>query len=197
MRRGTLPTRIPEEKVAAYIDGSRPIRALDEWVSEFSSGIDPRFSGLDTRVLRAVAACRYGAPPDHVAKLMDWKRFESFCAALLGSMGYGTTQNIFLKKPRAQIDILARGPSRALLVDCKHWARTGGWSALEKAATAQARRAERLRESMPDLEPMAVVLVSLGDAQARFIGGGAVVPVHTLGDFSNRIEEYSDYLTLR
>ena len=197
MRQRSFPSRIPEEELAAYIDGRRPIQALDRWITEFRLGIGLGFDGFDPRVLRAIAACRSGAPPDLVARYMDWRGFEAFCAVLLNSMGYCITQNILLKKPRAQIDILARGLSASLLVDCKHWSRTRGWSALSRAAVAQGLRAERLRTAMPGVEPMAVVIVSLGDERARFVGGAAVVPVHTLADFSSKIEEYSAYLTMR
>lgn len=194
---GSYQARISEGRLGAYIRGERSIPDCERWVADLSSSAGARFDGFDPRVLRGIAACRCGAPPDLVAKYMDWKEFEGFCAALLSAVGYRVTQNIILNNPRAQIDILARGLSTALLVDCKHWTRSGGASALARASKAQWDRAGRLRVAMPGIEPMAVVLVSLAEERTRFVGGAAVVPVHTLGDFSDNVAGYLQYLTLR
>jgi len=191
------PPRHSEGILASYIDGSHQFPELERFVSQIAAELAPLFASFDARIVRAVAACTSGIPPETVSKFVDWKGFEGFCAALLTSMGYRTTQNILFRKPRAQIDILARGGNVALLIDCKHWTRSGGRAALWTAVLAQGRRADLVRASMKDIEPMAVVIVSVGDDSARFIDGAAVVPIHTLRDFADNIPRYSEHLGLR
>ena len=146
------------------------------------------------RVLRAITACRLGASPESVSRFLDWREFERFCADLLLAKGFTVTENITLTRPRMQIDILARSPSFALVIDCKHWARGKGRSALLSAAEAQVLRAKRLRRTMENLEPLAVVVLVLSDEEARFAEGSAVVPVRTLGSFVDSIESFSELL---
>jgi hypothetical protein len=143
------------------------------------------------RAVRAVAAIRSGASPEQVAKVLLWREFEQLCAHILRARGFEVRENITLTKPRVQVDILARSSAVGLAVDCKHWKREMGYSGLLRAVTAQSRRAAVLREKMPFLEPLLVVLVSLANESARYVGTGIVVPLHTLGDFVSNLDAYA------
>jgi restriction endonuclease len=148
----------------------------------------------NAHVVRAIAAVRAGTPADAVARILHWKEFEAFCASLFRAKGFDVTENLTMTKPRGQVDLLARTTSVALAVDCKHWARTRGASALSKVASAQARRADLLRAKMDGIEPMVVVIVVLSDEPTRYVNGAAVVPIHALGDFIDNFDGYADSL---
>lgn len=155
-------------------------------------GVAP--SARSSSAFRAIVSCRTGADIGQVSALLDWTDFEHFCAALLRAWAYRVTENLVLSQPRIQIDILARSDSVALLVDCKHWTKGIGTSALARAAAAQTRRASLLRGKMSDVEPMIVVILILSNERPRYVRGTAVVPVHALRDFLTNLETYSESL---
>ncbi len=187
--------RLSEKNLAAYIAGEVEIPEQEGLVGELASDLRIASPGLDVRVFRALGAIRSGLSADLVARSLDWRDFERFCAALLRARGFTVRENLILTKPRAQVDILARCPSMALLIDCKHWARGRGPSAMSKVAKAQAARAGLVRKRMGWVEPLAVVILALTDEQTRFTEGAAVVPVHTLGDFLSNLPLYAEHLS--
>lgn len=184
---------LSERDIALYMTGE--IEGLDGLIEELGLHLGTEISGLDGRVARALGALKAGASPDLVARFLDWQDFERFCAVLLRARGFAVRENLTFRKPRAQVDILARSPSVALLVDCKQWARERGRSAMAKAAAAQVARARLVRKSQGSLEPMAVVILVLSNEQTRFADGAAIVPVHTLGDFLANLPLYAEHLS--
>ncbi|MDV3276923.1 MAG: restriction endonuclease [Nitrososphaerales archaeon] len=143
------------------------------------------------RVIRAILACRLGARLEEVAGGLDWEEFESFCADLFRIRGFVVEENLVIRRPRAQLDLLAHSDLVSLAVDCKHWKRTMGVPSLARCAEAQRRRARLLREGRESLKPIATVILLLADETLRFVGGAAVVPVRTLGSFLDGIAGYS------
>ena len=148
----------------------------------------------NARAVRAVAALRAGAPPEEIAKILDWKEFEGFCASLLRARGFRVEENVTMRKPRVQVDLLARSSTVALVIDCKHWGRTVGPSTLGTVAEAQAKRADRLRGRLDQIEPMVVVIVVLSNEATRYVNGAAIVPIFALADFAGNVEGYTDGL---
>ena len=186
--------RYTQERIARFIlDGKgapETERALD-WIRD-ELGIIVTES--NARMVRGIAAVKVGASLEDVSKILTWKEFESFCAALLRAKGLEVQENLTLKKPRAQIDILARSSAMALVVDCKHWAKDMGQSSLDGVVMAQTKRAEMLRLKMPRLEPMVVVVVSLSNEAGRYVRPGVLVPIHTLADFVSNLSSYTQDL---
>ncbi len=156
----------------------------------------PVASDEDDRVAHAVEACRAGMLPEQAAEKLGWREFEVFCASLLRAGGYEVSENVVLTRPRLQIDLVARSASIALAVDCKHWSKAMGPSALGKAADAQLRRARMLRDETSSLEPIAAVILVLAEEQTRYSGGVAVVPVYAFSDFLANVDAYSQQLAL-
>jgi hypothetical protein len=150
--------------------------------------------GRNVRAVRAIAAVKAGATPEAVARVLDWKEFEGFCASLLRAKGLTVEENITMTKPRVQVDLLARSVSVALVIDCKHWGRTVGASSLSRVAAAQALRADRLRGRLDQIEPMVVVILVLSNEATRYVNGAAVVPVQALGNFIDDLDRYTDGL---
>ena len=146
--------------------------------------------------LAGLALCAWGEEIEKVSKCLTWKDFEKFCSGILQGRGYRVKQNIFLRKPRAQIDAFGVSEGISLAVDCKHWARPAGHTGLVRLVEAQKARARRLRENLDSYGPIATVVLLLVDEGERFVSGGAVVPVFAFGDFLDSVEAFRDQLEL-
>ncbi len=146
------------------------------------------------KIVRALAAVRLGTAAEEAAKHLDWKEFESFCAMLLRASGYSVRENVLLRRPRAQIDIVASGPSMVLSIDCKHWQRAHPPSVLAGFAEAQKKRSAAFRRAHPEVKPIRSVVLSFSEPEGRFVEGVAVVPIRTLKDFLETVESYPDLL---
>ncbi len=183
--------RISSENLNRYLasDLSSPdADASLQWVVR-ELGVAP--SERSRRIVRALAAVKAGAQPEDVSRFLDWKEFESFCGSLFRAKGFDVKEDLFLKNPRAQVDILARSVSCAMVVDCKHWSKSMGPQALRRVVAAQARRADLVRSMMNDVEPIVVVVVVLSNEATRYVEGGAIVPVYALGDFIDNFPTYT------
>lgn len=147
---------------------------------------DEKFAGL--------ALCAMGERPEDVSRHLSWKDFEGFCTEILRSKGYHVRENVVLRKPRAQVDVYAMSDSLSLAIDCKHWAKAPGYGTLAKLVGAQKSRARRLRDTLDRAGPIATVIVLMADGGARFVDGGAVVPIFVLGDFLANVEAFREML---
>jgi hypothetical protein len=140
--------------------------------------------------LAGLALCARGESIEVVSRHMTWKDFEGFCSQVLRAKGYRVRENIFLKKPRAQVDVLGVSDRTWLAIDCKHWARSPGPSALGRIVDNQKLRAVRLRDSLDRVAPIASVILLLFDPGVRFVNGGAIVPIHAFPDFLDNLETH-------
>jgi len=148
-------------------------------------------------VLAAIAMARLGADLDAVAKLLDWKDFEGFCAMAISAAGYNVRRNVRLRKPTRQIDIVAESPSLVLVVDCKHWRRGVGQGSLEPVASAQAERTRLLVERTTGDKGKAhlPVVLTVVDNQVRVVGGVPIVPIQGLKDFLSSVNRFDPALS--
>jgi Holliday junction resolvase-like predicted endonuclease len=144
--------------------------------------------------LVAMSLCSLGVTTEEVSSLLSWKEFESFCANLLRAAGYEVREDVQLRKPRAQIDLVAFGPSLVLSVDCKHWKKEASASPLAKVAQDQHRRNAQLKKALSGSKPIVSVILMLSHQGERFVGGAAVVPLHTLRSFLGSVEGYLDLM---
>jgi len=157
---------------------------------------DPDAVSTDEQ-LAGLALCAWGENIERVTKALTWRDFERFCSGILRVRGYRVRQNIYLRKPRAQVDVFGISEGISMAVDCKHWSRAAGYSGLAKQVEAQKARAARLRESLDQIGPIASVILVLVDQGARFVDGGAVVPVFAFGDFLDNVDAYRNQLDFR
>ena len=147
--------------------------------------------------LAGLALCAWGEDIERVSRSLTWRDFERFCSGILQARGYRVRRNIYLKKPRAQIDVFGVADGISIAVDCKHWKRAAGYSSLAMQVEAQKVRATRLHESLDRIGPIASVILVLVDQGARFVAGGAIVPVFAFGDFLDNVDAYRNELDLR
>jgi hypothetical protein len=185
-------TRVTEDNVGAFIQGALDApeaRALGDRL-ESELGVAP--STQERRVVNALVALRLGLTPGTVARHLGWKDFEKFCALLFRSRGYEVMENLTLTKPRAQIDIVAIGPTYAVCVDCKRWKKGHSPSVLRQFAAAQKRRSGLLRRAMKNQEPILSAILSLSAPSGDFVDGVAIIPIGALTSFLDSIEGYLD-----
>ncbi len=150
-----------------------------------------------SKVLAAVALIKLGEDTQRIARELTWSEFEDFCANILRASGFRVLRNIILKKPRMQIDIFADSPDLALSIDCKHWKKAAGGSALQRFAASQVSRTVALRLKMTTGgAPIASLILTLTEETPRFVGGVAVVPLFLLRSFLNSYYEGRDNLRL-
>lgn len=152
--------------------------------------------GTPDEKLAGLALCARGERPETVSKALSWKDFEGFCSEILRSRGFLVRENVMLRKPRAQVDVFAASRSLSLAVDCKHWARAPSHSSLTRLVEAQKSRARRLHETLDDPGPIASMILVMVDGGARFVSGGAVVPIFALADFLDNVESFRGSLSL-
>jgi hypothetical protein len=189
-------TSLSGHNLEKFMAGELALSAYEERVAKVANAVGIVEPTFGYRVLRAMVAMDAGSSPDLVARYLSWKDFEEFCSYLMRAKGFGVTRDLRLTRPRVQIDILARSPSIALIVDCKHWSHVRGPAALSQVVAKQRARAAVVRRKMKDVEPMAVVVLSLAEERPRYVEGGAIVPIRILGDFLDNVSCYSWDLAL-
>ncbi len=135
------------------------------------------------------------ADPESLGKDLDWKEFETFVESAFLSFGFKTEKNARLRKPRAEIDLIASKNGLAFAVDCKHWKRTVGYGAMLSISNRQLIRAKRLLGKMESrIIPM---VVTLHDESLRILENGVpIVPVHKISDFILNWEESSHQISV-
>jgi len=187
-----MSARLSPHLLERFIIGSYKSKPTDSLLAQIEEQLEAR-EMIDARVLRALVACKMGAEPESVAKILDWKEFEHFCSRLLTARGFEVWENLRLTRPRAQIDILAVSSSAILTIDCKHSVRIFPPSFMEKIAEAQLERSRLVRKSRgEDPRPIYSAIVTLTEQKERFSCGAAIVPLHTLPDFLRSLEEYDE-----
>jgi len=142
-----------------------------------------------------VAQLRKGKDLEKVLEETDWKNFEQLVAAILEQHGYKTVLNYrFKHKRRYEIDVIAIGSRRAILIDCKKW--SGGRykkSALLKAIEKQEERAKELFSVCPlflqNVKEWLTLIVTLMEEDINKYSDTYVVPVWRLNSFLLSLDE--------
>ncbi|MHB1908980.1 MAG: restriction endonuclease [Nitrososphaerales archaeon] len=115
--------------------------------------------------------------------ILDWKQFECFAELEFRSFGYETIRNFRVKKPRLEIDLLARSNKMAFAVDCKHWKRTVGHSTMLSISNKQIDRCRKV-VSLGLVEKLIPVVLTLHDECLLVLENGVpIVPIQKISDF--------------
>ncbi|MEM1995112.1 MAG: YraN family protein [Nitrososphaerales archaeon] len=142
----------------------------------------------------ALLLCKIGEPLNEVAKMLKWSEFEDFAATLLEGEGYSVRRRVRLKKPKCEIDIVAAKDDLALIIDCKHWRRSGGTSTISKVVDAQINRAKALAANKPSFmsgcDKFLTVILTLYSESFTMLKGVPIVPINLLSDFILKIRGY-------
>ena len=186
--------KVTEENVGAFIQGALDAPEAKALGDELESALGVGPPVPERRVVNALVAMKLGLAPGTVARHLDWRDFERFCALCFRSRGYEVIENLTLKKPRAQIDLVAIGPSYAVCVDCKRWKKGHSPSLLRRLAADQKRRSRLYRKALGNQKPILSAILSLSAPAGDFVEGVAIIPIGALSGFLDSVEAYLDLL---
>ena len=114
---------------------------------------------------------------------LDWRQFEAFAELAFRSFGFRTIRNYRLKKPRMEIDLVAFRDGMAFAVDCKHWKRTVGYSAMTHVGERQIVRSKHILKKEPVDRVVPVILTWHDELLEILENGVPVVPIQKISDF--------------
>lgn len=140
-----------------------------------------KFSGSG-RLYAAMLALQMGCDIERVSAHLSWKDFEKLASEALASFGYRTRTNVYLSRPRMEIDVVGVSSGFAIAVDCKHW-RRGSMSSMAGFAEKQAARARRLIRRGGAISQAVPVILTLHGGSMSFAGGVPIVPVSKFRSF--------------
>ena len=132
------------------------------------------------RLQTASFAIKFGATIEDVSEYLTWQDFESITGLILEEKDFDVTKNLFLTKPRMEIDVVGTKMDIALLIDCKHW-KTMSKSVLNDIVKKQVERVKRYvaDENMSALP----VIVTLHQEEIQFVENVPIVPIMKLSSF--------------
>jgi Holliday junction resolvase-like predicted endonuclease len=115
---------------------------------------------------------------------LDWRQFEGLAERAFRSFGYKTIKNFRIKKPRAEIDLVAISGKIGFAVDCKHWKRTVGSATMFTISERQMKRSELLLAITQEIGGIIPVILTLHDEQLTVLPNGVpIVPIQKISDF--------------
>jgi Holliday junction resolvase-like predicted endonuclease len=114
---------------------------------------------------------------------LDWRAFEALSESIFESFGFTTVRNYRLKRPAAEIDILAIKDGLGFAIDCKHWKRTVGTATMQKISERQIKRAQRVVQ-LENIQNVTPVILTLHDESLHILENGTpIVPIQKISDF--------------
>jgi hypothetical protein len=181
-----------EFQLASGIQGRSVARQVLDFfqkagIGTISSG-SVSFSAGD-RVAAAALCITRGCDIDSVSSRLSWQDFEQLASAALRSGGYRTRTNVRFVKPRMEIDVVGIMASFALVIDCKHWARTNR-SAVIQYCKKQAARADRFVNAEERVKQAVPVILTLHAESIKLVEGIPVVPIAQLRSFVQEMQEH-------
>jgi len=186
-------TKLPEEifKEACTLLSSNQVGVWGERSVTF---------GRSDKMRAAILLCSLGEALEDVSKMLSWSEFEDMVSTLLESIGYEVRRRVRLKEPRCEIDVVAAKGDLALVIDCKHWKKTLGYSTMQRIIEAQINRAKALSTSnlsfIKRCDKFLPVILTLYSERSEIVDGVPVVPINLLSDFISGVRGYLDELNV-
>jgi len=157
------------------------------------------------RVKLAIHAINHGMDIEKVCKVLEWIEFENFAATAFETNNFAVKRRFRFKASgrRWEIDVLAYSEPIIVCVDCKHWRRGWGNSAITKVAAAQAQRTKVLAKNLQGIQreiglddwkqaTLFPVILSLFPGPVKFYKKVPVVPILQLQNF---LDEFQGHIT--
>lgn len=187
--KGIMPGEISIKDFAA-ITGFDNELSLDILLEFLKNGVGVKqndvfvFNSSD-RLKAALLLVENGLPLDAIAVSLDWKNFEGLVSEILESKNFATIRNLYLSKPKMEIDVVGIRLGVAMLIDCKHW-KYSSHSGLTAAVKNQLQRTKQYVSKTPGA--MAIpVIVTLYSDKVDFIDKVPIVPIF---QFSSFVDEF-------
>lgn len=180
---GTHVARNILKKITSSGIGTRDLQGDEEWF---------HFDETD-KIKAGILAISKGAAIEEVSKHLEWKDFEALTGEILEAREFETEKNVYLSKPKMEIDVVGIKQGVAILIDCKHWKRTAqSFSSMEGVVKKQKERTKHFLESRKDAKMAIPAVVTLYDDGFQFIENVPVVPINKLGSFCDEFYEMLD-----
>lgn len=140
------------------------------------------FSTKD-KVLGLELLMRFGYDLKLLAWKLHWKEFESLTSMIIESLGFKSLTNIYVCKPRIQIDVIGLDRKVALVIDCKHWNSMSKIS-IERAGLKQLNRSKIFLERNKTIDKVLPIIVTLHNHEHNYLRGHSIiVPINMLKSF--------------
>ena len=133
----------------------------------------------------AISMLECGFPIGDISIALDWRDFEGMTAEILSSKDFAVIKNMFLTKPKMEIDVIGIRLGIAILIDCKHWKQYSP-SSLNNAVKKQIQRTRQYVVKTPGSIAVPVI-VTLYNDRINFIDKVPIVPIF---QFSSFIDEF-------
>ena len=124
-----------------------------------------------------------GTNLEEVSTGLDWREFERLAEFVFKNFGFTTFRNYRLRRPRAEIDLVAAKSGIAFVIDCKHWKRTVGRASMIGISERQIKRAQRI-VGLENIQLAIPMILTLHDESLHVLENGTpIVPIHKVSDF--------------
>jgi len=160
-----------------------------------------------SRLKLAVKAVALGADVENVSNMLRWQEFEEIAAVALERNGYAVAKNVHFKHAgcKWEIDIVGCRKPIAICIDCKHWRRGTGPSAIRRITEVQVERTRALADLLPsvslaldcvnwDRAKFVPAILTLIPVSFKFYDKVPIVPVLQLQDFLSQVPAYTESL---
>ena len=186
-------TKLPDEifKEACTLLSLNQVGVWGERIVTFDRG---------DKMRAAILLCSLGETLEDVSKMLSWSEFEDMASTLLESVGYEVRRRVRLKEPRCEIDVVAAKEDLALVIDCKHWKKTLGYSTMQRIIEAQINRATALSTTnlsfIKRCNKFLPVILTLYSERPSVVDGVPIVPINLLSNFITEVRGYLDELNV-
>ena len=118
-----------------------------------------------------------------LAGKLHWQDFESLTSLIINSLGFKSLTNVYICKPRIQIDVIGIDNKVALVIDCKHWKSMSKIS-IERAGLKQLIRSKIFLERNKTIDKVLPIIVTLHNHEHKYVRGHSIiVPINKLKSF--------------
>ena len=138
---------------------------------------------IKDKVLSLELLMSFGYDLKLLAEKLHWKDFESLTSNIIESFGFKSLTNIYICKPRIQIDVIGIDRKVALVIDCKHWNSMSKIS-IERAGLEQLIRSKIFLERNKTIDKALPIIVTLHNHGNNYLRRHSIiVPINKLKSF--------------
>lgn len=153
----------------------------------------------DARAKLAIYLISKNLDSSKIIREIDWKDFELMVVNILKEYEYKVYHSVRIRKPRAEIDVLAVKNRCALAFDCKQWKirDVSGSSAIEIVKKQINRVKALVNSNLPkryQFKKVVPVILALYAPKPELLNGIPIVPFANLKGFLLELDGYTDRL---
>lgn len=146
---------------------------------------------LDFRIDIIQELLSRGESPEKIAEAIDWRDFEYLVGRYFIENGFKVDYNYRIRRPRREIDVLARRGGVLVGVDCKNWDKTLTKSMIRNVVEKQVERLSYLcsRREFRGYEIYPLIVV-MRRGRNIFYNGVGIIPIIGLREFIQDLDVF-------